>query len=194
MLHFPSETLNQYKVPLVGDTNAGKTSIVSRYTNEYLVADCAPTVGVSTVNLTFDVQGKKIDLNVWDTAGQEKFRSLVPLYTRHASIMILVFDISNSTAFAGLDDWIIRIRNDMGVSCPILVCGNKIDLSEVVSRDAVKDWASKNGCVPCFTSAVNGEGVSELFNQAVKLLIANPNLQTLRQSQEVEIASETSCC
>jgi small GTP-binding protein len=151
-------------------------------------------VGVSTVNLTFDVQRQKIDLNVWDTAGQEKFRSLVPLYTRHASIVILVFDMSNAAAFTGLDDWIIRIRNDMGVSCPIIACGNKIDLSEAVSRDAVNEWASNNNCVPCFTSAVTGEGVGELFAQAAKLLIGNPNLQDLRRAQEVEIASEKKCC
>jgi small GTP-binding protein len=193
-MRFANDDTTPFKVPLIGDANAGKTSILTRFTTDSFISDSSPTVGVSTVNLTFHIRGQKVDLSIWDTAGQEKFRSLVPLYARHASIMILVFDISNTVNFSSLDDWLTKIRNDMGVNCPLLLCANKIDLPAGISVDSVKDWAEKNQCLPIFTSAMTGEGVNQLFNEAANLILFNSGHRVVTPSENVQISDTKKCC
>jgi small GTP-binding protein len=190
----PGQDIAQFKVPLIGDANVGKTSIVSRYTTEIFTANVSSTVGVSTVNIGFNIKGRRAELSVWDTAGQEKFRSLVPLYARHASLMILVFDMSCSSSFEGAADWLNKIRNDMGVKCPIFLCGNKTDLPSVISQDAVRVWAQRNTCVPFFTSALTGDGVAEMFQQAANTLVVTIGERQTAAGQNIATMSEKSCC
>jgi small GTP-binding protein len=194
MNRLPGQDISQFKVPLIGDANVGKTSIVSRYTSETFTGNVSPTVGVSTVNIGFNIQGRKVELSVWDTAGQEKFRSLVPLYARHASLMIVVFDISCSSSFEGVADWLNKVRNDMGVKCPVFLCGNKTDLQNAMSQEMIKSWAQRNNCVPFFTSALTGEGVGEMFQQAANTLVATIGERSTSSGQNISEVSEKSCC
>ena len=166
MEHLPGKEGEQFKVPLIGDANVGKTSIVSRFTTEKFTGNTTPTVGVSTAQITIKYQNKDVKLTIWDTAGQEKFRSLVPLYTRHASLLILVFDITNRETFDGLEDWFKKLREEMGIKCPIFLCANKIDLEEKIQRDEIKEWAEIHNTELFYTSAQTGDGIEDVF-QAV---------------------------
>jgi small GTP-binding protein len=184
----------QFKVPLIGDANAGKTSIVSRFTSESFTGSVAPTVGVSTVNMAFTIQEETLELSIWDTAGQEKFRSLVPLYTRNAALIILVFDRSSPTSFPGLDDWFLRVRNEMGATCPVFLCANKADLPAAIPEEAIEVWAQKNNCSVFFTSAMSGKGISEMFTEAAKHLLVQNSQQTPLPRQDLETGAESKCC
>ena len=172
MQHLPGQEGDQFKVPLIGDANVGKTSIVSRFTTDKFTGNTTPTVGVSTAQITVKHKDKNVNLSIWDTAGQEKFRSLVPLYTRHSSLLILVFDITNSDSFEGVDIWYNKVRNEMDIKCPIFICANKIDLESSVSKEHIQQWAKDHECEAFFTSAQTGEGIEQMFqNVAAKLSI-----------------------
>jgi small GTP-binding protein len=187
------QELTQFKVPFVGDANVGKTNIVSRYTTENFLPNSRPTVGVSTTSITFDLATEKVELSVWDTAGQERFRSLVPLYTRHAALMVIVFDMSSAHSFQSVSAWMDKLRSEMGVKCPIFVCGNKVDLPPEVTRDSVMEWAAKNDCNAFFTSAVTGSGVTELF-QAIAVKVATEPRQNEFAPAPVEAVTKTKKC
>jgi small GTP-binding protein len=194
MQGLPGQELSQFKVPLIGDANVGKTSIVSRYTTDNFVANARPTVGVSTTSILIDVGKDKVELSVWDTAGQERFRSLVPLYTRHAAAMILVFDMAATQSFAGLDAWLTKLTVDMAVKCPIVVCGNKIDLPGAVAQAAVKEWAADKGVACHFTSALTGVGVTELFHMVARKVYSDPKDQQFCATPVLAEAQGNKCC
>jgi small GTP-binding protein len=153
-----------HKVPFIGDANVGKTSLINRYTtNEFSMAPTA-TVGVSNVQIKATHGSSEFIINLWDTAGQESFRSLVPLYARGADVLVLAFSVASLETFHSLDQWFQQIRNELGINCPIVICGTKTDLRpwqvEIVS---VKTWAKEHSCPLIFTSAESGDNVAELF-------------------------------
>jgi small GTP-binding protein len=193
MHSLPGQEATQFKVPLIGDANVGKTSIVSRYTTDNFVANTRPTVGVSTTNVAIDVNKSKVELSVWDTAGQERFRSLVPLYTRHAAAMILVFDMAAAQPFAGLEAWLTKLTVDMGVKCPVIVCGNKIDLPNCIAQTTVKEWADERGLIAHFTSAVTGVGITELFQTVAQKVSAQRENQ-FGTTPVLAESRKSSCC
>jgi GTPase SAR1 family protein len=108
--------------------------------------------------------------------------------------MILVFDMSAITTFETLDNWIQKVRVEMGVTSPIFLCANKIDLQGAVSREAVRAWSDKNECTVFFTSALSGDGINELFQAAGEKVVnrsksdfgPTPNLERAQQNK--------SCC
>ncbi|OHT04259.1 Ras-related protein Rab-21 [Tritrichomonas foetus] len=195
MNNLPGQTGGtQFKVPFVGDSSVGKTSIVSRYNEKKFTGNMPSTVGVSNVQLQIKVKNQKVDMTVWDTAGQEKFLSLVPLYTRHSDLLIIVFDMSNQKTFDGVEQWFQRAREDLDLKCPIIICGNKIDLPSAIEKQAVEDWAKSHECIACFTSAKDGDGVDNLFQTAAEKLISSrpatsssfgscPNLEAAQQKK-----------
>lgn len=164
-----------YKVPLVGDSSVGKTSIVSRFNEKRYTDNVQSTVGVSNVQLSINVDNTKVDMAIWDTAGQEKFLSLVPLYTRHSDALIIVFDMSNATSFNGVETWYQRTREELDLKCPIVLCGNKIDLPTSVDKEEVELWSESHDCSLCFTSAKDGTGIDNLFQTVAKLLLNKTN-------------------
>jgi small GTP-binding protein len=154
---------DSHKVPLVGDANVGKTSIVTRYTTNRFVETPAATVGVSNVPVTLQYESEELTVNIWDTAGQERFRSLVPLYTRGADLIVLVFSLAEYESFDHLPQWYSKVRTEMKLSCPIVLCGNKTDLEALVPRERALEWANEHNCPVVFTSAQTGENIKELF-------------------------------
>lgn len=187
---------NQYKVPFVGDSSVGKTSIVSRYHEKKFDENNPSTVGISNVQIEVKVKNQKADITVWDTAGQEKFLSLVPLYTRHSDCLIIVFDMSNKETFEGVEAWYQRARDDLGLKCPIIVCGNKIDLPSVIDQSEVESWATNHNCKVCFTSAKDGTGVDALFELAATLLLSSkpPATAEFGECPNLQAAEKKKCC
>ena len=196
MEHLPGKEGEQFKVPLIGDANVGKTSIVSRFTSEKFTGNTTPTVGVSTAQISVKYQGRDVKLTIWDTAGQEKFRSLVPLYTRHASLLILVFDITNRDTFQGADVWIKKLREEMGIKCPVFLCANKIDLEEKIPRDEIKEWGQEHDTEVFYTSAQTGDGIEQLFQAVAAKLGGSQQKSQFGPSPNLAQAnkSKTGCC
>ena len=123
-----SYQINKQKLILIGDVAVGKTSIINSLLGQKFNEEYEPSIGVDFFSKTLKYKGKSIKLQIWDSAGQEKFRSLIPNYIRGASLIILVYDITNKTSFNNLNSWIEFINNYE--STTIIICGNKIDLKD----------------------------------------------------------------
>ena len=123
-----SYQLSKQKLILIGDVAVGKTSIINSLLGQKFSDEYEPSIGVDFFSKTISYKGKPIKLQIWDSAGQEKFKSLIPNYIRGASLVILVYDISNKKSFDNLNSWIEFVNNYENAK--IVICGNKIDLKE----------------------------------------------------------------
>ena len=103
------------KVVLIGEAGVGKTSIISRYSTNTFKSQSTPTPGANfvTKNVTFDDEKQTIKFEIWDTAGQEKYRSLAKVFYKNASVCVLVYDITRKSSFEELKNyWVKEIKDN----------------------------------------------------------------------------------
>ena len=155
----------KYKLIFLGDQNVGKSSILNRFLNDTFMEDYQATIGLDFQSKNVQIDNQDVHLLLYDTAGQEKFRSLIPMYTRDANIILLVYDITNKDSFTNLSLWLKDLTNINLEEVIICIIGNKIDLSEkrVVNKEEGEKFAEEHDFIFQETSAKNGEGFSELF-------------------------------
>ena len=140
-----SYLVNRQKIIFIGDVSVGKTSIINvlmgqKFNNEY-----EASIGVDFFSKTIKYKGKTIKLQIWDSAGQEKFRSLITNYIRGSSLVFIVYDISSRKSFESLQNWIDFVNNIENSN--IVILGNKIDLDnkrEVTTEEGQKFCEEKN--------------------------------------------------
>ena len=159
------------KAVLVGEMATGKTSIILRLTEDSFSPEHISTL-VSSIN---DYRGEfktiPFRLLVWDTSGQEKFRSLNQIFYRDAVIVLLVYDITNRKTFEELQTyWITQIKETCPADTVLCVVGNKADLfqKQEVTEDEGRNFAMKHNAIFALTSCYNGSGVKELFDEAAE--------------------------
>ena len=155
------------KIAMIGESGVGKTSIISRYVSNSFVVEAAPTKGASfkTKILKTPDEGSAIKLMIWDTAGQEVYRSLAAYYYRNADVVVIVYDITNVNSFEAIDYWIKEVR-DKGLSeCLVAIVGNKCDsvAEEKVTLEEAKAKATANDATFHIVSAKENINVSEAF-------------------------------
>jgi small GTP-binding protein len=159
---------------MIGESGVGKTAIVSRMSEETFIPNHVPTVGSQFVPIDMVLEGQRVVFELWDTAGQEVYRSLVGFYTREACGAFVVFDVTSKVSFDSLLDWIRFIQNESpGVK--IVVFGNKIDLEtdRVISTQQIVDFAKIQGLEFFEGSAKTGQGVGDAFSKMGELLLNN---------------------
>lgn len=155
----------EYKIPFIGDSSVGKTSIVMRYMYDKFGDQTLSTIGVANLQTRVDIDGEYVKLNIWDTAGQERYRSLVPIYIKGAHCVVLVFDYSEKLSFDGLDEWDAIVKELVDQSCQFILVANKSDLDPAINLGEIKKWATAHKYLVEFTSAKNGDRINELFRQ-----------------------------
>lgn len=128
-----------YKVVLVGDGSVGKTTFIMRHLTGDYIRTYVPTLGVEVHPLTFSTNYGPIRFNVWDTAGQEKFRGLGEGYYIQAEGCLAFFDVTSRPSFAHLGDWVDGVRGKVG-EIPTILCGTKCDMEgDKVDLQKVKE-------------------------------------------------------
>ena len=155
-----------YKVVLLGNTGTGKTTILlSKLFDDGGRQKHGPTIGVNCQDLHIALDHQDVTLNVWDTAGQEVYHSIVPIYLRNADAALLVYDISDTKSFDRLDAWKSMLEEQQCTNIPLFVVGNKIDLEELqkVEDRAAEEYAKAIGATFHRVSALNGTGIERLF-------------------------------
>ena len=151
--------MTAYKIVIVGGVNTGKSSIVRKYTSGLFNKSETSTIGVS-------FQCKKMEgdvLEIWDTAGQEKFRCLVPLYYRNAKIVIIVYDITSVSSYTDAVKWVDEISR-VNPTAMLALVGNKTDLEDGREVTTVMHKIIAQRCMFAFeTSALTGSNIDRLF-------------------------------
>ena len=188
------------KVVLVGDSQVGKTCIISRLVNDVFKTNNPATIGAAFQTFTVSTATGTVALQIWDTAGQEKYRSLTPMYYRAAEIAILCYDVTNARSLEAMEQWTNELVEKAPPNMQLIIVGNKIDLAEerVIDKATAASFASKHGAVHyAEVSAKTGEGVKELFVKAAEFAETNHVLQT-PGSKRADIARPNSdssgCC
>ena len=170
------------KVILVGESGSGKTSIISRYLKN--IYNDNPVSTLSPLSLTKNViiDGYNISLEIWDTAGQEKYRSITTLFYKDALICILVYDITKKDSFEKIQRYWHFSVIENGVKGLILgVAGNKFDLyeQEEVSEGEAKEYSDYINASFMLVSAKTNYGIDELFNKLVNKFIESEFMKKL---------------
>ena len=155
------------KVAILGNSGVGKTCIITRYVKEIFKNNFASTIGVNSVEKIIKRGNDKYILNIWDTAGQEKYKSLSKHFYRDAYIIVLIYDITNQNSFDSLkEQWFPEVQT-YAENCVVLgIVGNKADLydnEKVVNEDDARDFASEIGAVFSLVSAKSGLNISIFF-------------------------------
>ena len=168
------------KVVLVGEAGVGKTCLISRYVSDTFDEHSKTTDGASYVakSIYCDQYDCYLQFDIWDTAGQEKFRSISKFFYRDASIILFVYDITNKESF-------IKVHGDKNVIFAIV--GNKSDLyeDEKVTDEEAKEYAYNNNIQSFITSARNNVGINNMFEELGNLYL-EPTFQEKRNQEMKE--------
>ena len=179
------------KVVLLGETGVGKTSIISQFTTHTFDPHRETSLSAQFISKTVYFQdiGQSIKFDIWDTVGQEKYRSLAKIFYKDAKVIIFVYDITRPETFEGLKNyWYDETKNNTDGEPILAVVANKIDLytNSKVSNNDGKAFADQIGAIFQTTSALSDSGISTLFdNVGKKYLIPGYDYQSEdKQAQE----------
>ena len=200
-----------FKIILIGSSGVGKSSILQRYIQKTFNDSYASTIGVDFFMKSINIGEKTIKLQLWDTAGTEKFRSITTGYYRGADAAFVVFDLSSKTSFKSVSEWIenyYKYKNPDSEKNVVLI-GNKVDLVDKreVTQEEAENYVKDNNIFYFETSAKEGKNIEECFNfMAEKLLEQYENKDNelvkrkdvirsdnLKENTEV-IIGEKKCC
>ena len=179
------------KVVLLGESGVGKTSIISQFTVNKFNPRCPTSVSAQFISkkLNFPKYSKTVKFDIWDTVGQEKYRSLAKIFYKDARVIIFVYDITNESSFTAIKDFWYKETNENANNEPILaLVANKSDLykDEEVNINEARKYADEIHAIFQSTSALSNTGIDKLFfNLGNKIL--NPNFD-YKTSKEEEIS------
>ena len=162
-----------FKIIIVGDQGVGKSCLAIKASRNYFEDFYSPTVGFEFVSFNVRVQDKIIKLQIWDTCGQEVYRSLISSFFRSASLAIIVYSIDTEDSFNNIEKWLNDIKTQSNPDIKIFLIGNKADLED--KRKLTKEQGEQlcNDHKLAFfmeTSAKTGFNVQNVFIQVAKEL------------------------
>jgi len=169
-----SETYH-VKLLLLGTASVGKSSLLYRFTDQRWLpeSEVRPTIGVDNWSHQLDVRGKHVDLSIWDTAGEARFRAITSSYYRGARAIVLVYDISNRASFEELEWWFAERSRYAPESAIKVIVGNKadkVDMRQVPTTEAAR-YAARMGALFIEASAKTAVGVREIFRDTVERVL-----------------------
>ena len=155
----------KYKLIVIGDENIGKTSIIERFKNNQFSPIYEPTLGMDFQSIPILIDDQSVTLLLYDTAGSEKYRSLISLYSNEANIVFLTYDISNLESFNNIGKWYDSLSNINKDEVIFALVGNKLDLdyNRKVKKEDAEKYANEHNYIFQEVSALNGDGIQELF-------------------------------
>lgn len=169
-----SEDAEVIKVVLVGEAGVRKTCIIQRFCENKFTPNTISTNGAANAAQILKVDDYIFNLDIWDTAGQEIYRSLNRIFYKNSRIAILVYDITNEKSFEEVKEyWYEQVIKANGNNIIIGIVGNKCDLynKEKVEESTAKEWAESHGCIFQLTSAFQGTGIKDIFNSVCARLV-----------------------
>ena len=200
----------EIKLIILGDTGVGKTSIINRYIENKFTDNIPSTIGSNYIGKNLNRGDKQYVLNIWDTTGQERYRSVTKLFVQEAKIVVLVYSINSKESFNVLDIWYKQVLDICGENIIIAIVGNKTDLfdqneyeeKELVSDEEGKKYATdKNALFKLVSAKIDRKGINSLFDELLDEYIKkNPNSNSQLSSFQLnppsnkKIKKKENCC
>ena len=165
------------KYIIIGDAAVGKSNLLLRFTQDDFKEEYQLTIGVEFGAKNLDIGNKKVRLQIWDTAGQENYRSITRAYYKNSVCSILVYDISNRESFEHISSWVEDCLAQSPKTVFMVLVGNKSDLDHKrqVSFEEGKEMAKNNNMIFFETSAKTGENVDKIFEESAKEIFKKIN-------------------
>ena len=160
-----------YKVLLLGDSTVGKTCVLLKYTDKIFQDTHMMTIGLDYRLKTMKLQnGQDVKLQIWDTAGQDRFRSITKNYYKGSNGIILIYDVTSLKTFENVKSWVSQIHEEISDKVVIYLVGNKVDMEEErkVTTEEGQKLAEELGVPFIETSAKSGLNIDEIFNDIVE--------------------------
>ena len=188
------------KILIIGDSTVGKTNFVYKFSEDKFSENYFASTGIELKTTSIQIDGKSIKIQLWDTAGQEKYRAMTKnLYLKSQGIIIL-FDITNETSFINLKNWMSQIKESCGEDIPILLVGNKIDLEDnrVINKERAMEYANNENIEYIEVSSKTGENINKaltsLLQKILKRADSNSNFSFTLDAGTVKKKTKHNCC
>ena len=185
-----NDNIEEIKLILLGESGVGKTSIIKRYLYDQFSLERTPSTSMNYVEKDLIIDKKTIRLNIWDTIGQEKYRSLSKLFLNETHIVILVYSIDDLKSFQELKYWEKLYKDQLGDKVVLGVVGNKYDLylSQEVTEEQGKEYAKENnGLFSQLSAKENKVGIDEYILKLVnQYLISKFNKININDFEIIE--------
>ena len=178
-----------FKILLLGDSGVGKSSLLLRYTKNEFISDMRSTIGVEFALKYITIDNYQLKIQIWDTAGMERYRSITNAYYKGAKGVIVLYDICRKKSFENVDKWIDDFKSKADDDAVIILIGNKSDLDDKreVSKEEGESKAQMNKFAFMETSAKDNNNVQKgfetLFGEIVKIY-KNKNNIDLNDNKE----------
>jgi Ras-related protein Rab-5C len=191
------------KVILIGSTGVGKSSIVHQYMNNFFSCTQRPTLGVAYSMRKVSVGSQVVTLQIWDTGGAEKYRSMTPMYYHKAQVALVVYSVTDKIGFADVEMWMESLSNHADPNIILFLVANKIDLvdNRVIPTDLGEEKAAQFGAQYAEVSAFSGRGIGDLFAEVPRRFCEAPQafnevIIDLQRQQEVvrTEGAKSKCC
>jgi len=172
------EPFIECKVVIIGYVSVGKTSLMSRIINDYVDNGIKPTIGASYMSKTFSTEKGKVKMQIWDTSGQDRSLTVIPMYVRDSSIVLFVYSVDSNMSIQNIEKWYDDLQRTAPNANLILV-GNKIDLeNREITKEQGQHLANKFHAQFFEISALQNTGVTELFNAMTDIATNQYDQQT----------------
>ena len=182
--------MESLKIVLIGESGVGKTSIISQFIDQIFQDDQQSTIGGTFSTKTIKCSnGKTLKFEIWDTAGQEKYRSVTKMFYKDADVAILVYDITNKYTFEELQKyWVQQVKDSSPKDIILAIIANKSDLieKEQVDEAVARNYANEINALFALISAKNNFGVDDLFIEIAKKYSGAESANRVEENDEIE--------
>ncbi|CAG9330568.1 unnamed protein product [Blepharisma stoltei] len=162
-----------FKYIIIGDSGVGKSCFMLQFTDRRFKNDHDLTIGVEFGSRTIKINDKAIKLQMWDTAGQENFRSITRSYYRGAVAALLLYDVTNRDSFTNIERWLAEAKTNANHDITVILVGNKVDLesNRAITAEEGEKFASEHGILFIEASAKEAFNVDEAFVNSAKAVL-----------------------
>lgn len=185
----------QYKLLLIGEQAVGKSSLMNRYVNNVFEMNIMGTAGLDLKKKIVEINGEKIKVFIFDTAGQERFRSIAKNQYKKADAIIVIYDVTDRKSFE-LDHWLKSIQAELESGTEGLLIGNKIDLttSRVVSEKEGQELANQYKIPFIETSAKESLNVKDAFLKVIQSIYNREHKKEVKGKDKIKNKKSGGCC